>query len=219
MSRRAGERTELRLRLLSMRALGSIVRSRLSAEEGYTLPELLMATVLSLLLATAAFMMFTTAIRSQPGLTGRDHAIQQARFAMERMIREIRQGGALVGTPLAQSMSFRTFVAGSAVCVGGASDPYAHKPCVVTYSCASGTCTRREQNPYTGIQGSPVPMVTGLATSDVFEYWSDPTTECQPPPQVSNEAVSIRDEATLRNSDAESPSRVCVSFVFPKVSG
>jgi len=215
----AGERAELRLRLLSVRALASIVRSRLSGEEGFTLPELLMASVLSLVIAAAGFMMFTTAIRSQPGLSGRDHAIQQARFVMERMIREIRQGGALVGSPLAQSMSFRTFVAGSSVCVGGPNDSYLHKPCVVTYSCASGTCTRREQNPYTGAQGSPIPMVSGLATSDVFEYWSNPTTECQPPPQVSNEAVSIRDEATLRNSDLEAPSRICVSFVFPKVSG
>jgi prepilin-type N-terminal cleavage/methylation domain-containing protein len=202
-----------------MRALASIVRSRLAGEEGFTLPELLMATVLSLLIAAAGFMMFTTAIRSQAGLNGRDHAIQQARFAMERMIREVRQGGALVGTPTAQSLSFRTFVAGSPVCVGGQNDPDAHKPCIVTYSCASGICTRREQNPYTGAQGSSVPMVSGLATPNVFEYWSDPTTECQPPPQVSNEAVSIRDEATLRNSDPEALSRVCVSFVFPKASG
>jgi prepilin-type N-terminal cleavage/methylation domain-containing protein len=201
-----------------MRALASIVRGRLAGEGGFTLPELLMAMVLSLVITTAGFMMFTTAIRSQPGLNGRDHAIQQSRFAMERIIRELRQGGALVGTPTAASLSLRTFVAGSAVCVGGPSDPDVHKPCIVTYSCASGTCTRREQNPYTGAQGSPVQIVSGLATPNVFEYWSDPTTECQPPPQVSNEAVSFRDEATLRNSDPESLGRVCVSFVFPKVS-
>jgi prepilin-type N-terminal cleavage/methylation domain-containing protein len=200
-----------------MRELLATMRHRLGAQDGFTLPELLMAATLSLLIVAAGTMMFTTAIRSQSGLNGRDHAIQQGRTAMERMIREIRQGGAVVGTPTAQSLSFATFVAGSTICVGSQSDRYAHKPCVVTYSCASsGTCTRREQNPYTGAQGSAVQMVTGLATPNVFQYWSDPSTECQPPPDVSSEAVSVRDEATLRNSDPESLSRVCVSFVFPK---
>jgi hypothetical protein len=219
MPGRAGERAGLRLRLLSMRAFAAIVRRRLTGEEGFTWPELLMAMMLSLLIVSAAAMMFTTALRSESRLTGRDHAIQQSRFVMERMIREIRQGGDVVGTPTAQTLSFNTFVPNSTVCVGGQSDTDVHKPCVVTYSCAGGTCTRREQNPYTGVQGSAVQVVSGLATNNVFEYWSDPTTECQPPPDVANEAVSIRDEATLRNSDPESLSRVCVSFVFPKVSG
>jgi hypothetical protein len=179
-----------------------------------------MAMVFGLLITSAGFMMFTTAIRSQVGLNGRDHAIQQSRFAMERMIREIRQGGNVVGTPTPTSLTFNTFVPNSTVCVGGPSDTDVHKPCIVTYSCAGGTCTRREQNPYTGAQGPAVQVVSGLApTADVFEYWSDPSTECQPPPSVSNEAVSIRDEATLRNSDPESLSRVCVSFVFPKAPG
>jgi prepilin-type N-terminal cleavage/methylation domain-containing protein len=202
-----------------MRAFAAIVRGSLRGEEGFTLPEVLMAMVLGLLITSAGFAMFTTALRSESRLTGRDHAIQQSRFAMERMIREIRQGGGVVGTPSATSLTLSTFVAGSSVCVGGQSDQYLHKPCDVTYSCAGGTCTRSEQNPYTGVQGSPVQVVTGLATNDVFQYWADPSTECQPPPAVSNEAISIRDEATLRNSDQESLSRVCVSFVFPKVSG
>jgi prepilin-type N-terminal cleavage/methylation domain-containing protein len=205
--------------LLIMRALAATVRGRLRGEEGFSLPELLMALALGLIVTTAGFMMFTTALRSESRLTGRDHAIQDGRVALERMIREIRQGGAVVGTPTAQTLSFNTFVANSSVCVGGPSDQYVHKPCVVTYSCASGACTRQEQNPYTGVQGSAVQVVSGLATSDVFEYWADPSTECQPPPQVSNEAVSFRDEATLRNSDPESLSRVCVSFVYPKASG
>jgi type II secretory pathway component PulJ len=200
-----------------MRELLANMRRRLGAEEGFSLAELLMAATISLLIVSAGTMMFTTAVRSQTGLSSRDHAIQQGRTAMERMIREIRQGGAVEGSPTAQSLSFATFVAGSTICVGGQSDQYAHKPCVVTYSCASsGTCTRRERNPYTGTQGSAVQIVSGLATPNVFEYRSDPSTECQPPPDVSSEAVSVRDEATLRNSDPESLSRVCVSFVFPK---
>jgi hypothetical protein len=200
-----------------MRELLATMRHRLGAEEGFSLAELLMAATISLIIVSAGTMMFTTAVRSQTGLRSRDHAIQEGRTAMERMIREIRQGEAVVGTPTASTLSFSTFVANSTVCVGSQSDQYAHKPCVVTYRCASGgTCTRLEQNPYTGAQGSAVPIVTGLATPNVFEYWSDPSTECQPPPDVSSEAVSVRDEATLRNSDPESLSRVCVNFVFPK---
>jgi hypothetical protein len=202
-----------------MRKLLATTRRRLGAEDGFSVAELLMAATISLIIVGAGVMMFTTAVQSETGLSGRNHAIQQARFTMERMIREVRQGGDVVGTPTAQSISFNTYVAGSSVCVGGPNDPYLHKPCIVTYSCASGSCTRREKNPYTGAQGTAVRAVSGLASSHVFEYWSDPTTECQPPPDVSNEAVSFRDEATLRNSDPESLSRVCVSFVFPKGSG
>ena len=206
--------------MLIVRRLFARLGDRLRAEDGFSLAELLMAATISLMVVSAGVMMFTTAVRSQTGVNAREHAIQQDRFVMERMIREIRQGGDLLGTPTAQALSFNTFVAGSTVCVGGASDTDVHKPCVVTYACATnGTCTRREQNPYTGAQGSAIPVVRGLATPDVFEYRSDPSAECQPPPAVTNEAVSVRDEATLRNSDPEALTRVCVSFVFSKGSG
>jgi prepilin-type N-terminal cleavage/methylation domain-containing protein len=212
----AGERAELRVRLLTMRALARIAKRRLAAEQGFTLAELMVAMGLGLLVVSAGTIMFTTAIRGESGLAGRERALQDGRLAMDRMIREIRQGGSVIGTPTATSLTFATFVANSSVCTGSGSDQYVHKPCNVTYSCASGTCTRREQNPYTGTQGPAVTVVRGLATSNVFEYWSDPSTECQPPPTVAKEAVSIRDEATLRNSDPTSLGRVCVSFVFPK---
>lgn len=177
--------------------------------------EVLLAMMLGLMIVAVGAMMFTTVLRSQTALGARDQAIRQGRITMERLIREVRQGGTVVGTPSAQSLSFATLVAGSTTCVGGPSDQTVHKPCVVTYSCAGGTCTRREQNPYTGAQGSAVPVVSGLApAATVFDYRADPSAECAAPQTVSNEAVSIRDEATLRNSSPESPSRVCVNLVF-----
>ena len=87
---------------------------------------------------------------------------------------------------------------------------------------APGGNTRVDQNgdgfpdASTGAQGSPVQVVSGLASVDVFDYRTDPSAECAAPPAVSNEAISIRDEATLRNSGPTSPSRVCVSLVFRK---
>jgi prepilin-type N-terminal cleavage/methylation domain-containing protein len=219
MQGRPGQRAELRRRVLSMRALASIVRRRLAAQEGFTLPELLMAAALSLLIATAALMMFSTVLRSQPGLSARDQAIRDGRVVMERVIREIRQGESLdtgAGDSWSpQTLSFRTYVH-SATCGGSASSSSTAIVCRVTYACSSGTCTRREADPNTGAQGSAIRLVSGLASSSVFQYQSDPSTECQSPPGVSNEAVSLRDEATLRNSDSQSPSRVCVSLVFPK---
>jgi hypothetical protein len=178
--------------------------------------EVLLAMMLGLMIVGAGAMMFTTVVRSQAGLNGRDQSIRQGRLTMERLIREIRQGGTIAGTPTAQTLSFTTMVAGSTTCVGGPSDQNVHKPCVVTYSCAGDTCTRREQNPYTGAQGSAVPLVSGLASPNVFEYRTDPTAECAEPPTASNEAISIRDEATLRNSGPQAPSRLCVSLVFKK---
>jgi prepilin-type N-terminal cleavage/methylation domain-containing protein len=204
--------------VLNVRELAAVARRRLAAQEGFTLPELLMAATLSLLIAAAGMMVFTSALHSQTGLSARDQAIRDGRVVMERLIREIRQGQTLdagAGDSWSpQAFSYRTYVH-RATC-GGAAASSTAKICRVTYACSSGICTRREGDPNTGVQGSPVRLIAGLATSNVFEYWSDASTECQPPPGVSTEGISIRDEATLRNSDLQSPSRVCVSLVFPK---
>jgi hypothetical protein len=206
---------ELRRGVLRVRALAAIARRRLAGEGGFTMPEVLMSFAIGLLIVGWAAMMFTTALRSQPGLNARDDAITQGRVAMERLVRELRQGEALETSGgdswTSQALSFRTF-AHSVNCA----DPT--RACVrrVTYTCTAGACTRVEANPTTGVQGSPVRMVSGLASSAVFDYRSDPSTECSAPPDVPNEGVSIRDEATLRNSGPTSPSRVCVSLVFPR---
>jgi type II secretory pathway component PulJ len=201
--------------VLSVRALAAIVRRRLAEEDGFTMAEVLLAFSIGLLIVGWAAMMFTSALRSQPGLSARDDAIRQGRITMERLVRELRQGEALETSAgdswSSQVLSFRTFVH-SANCA----DPT--RACVrrVTYTCTAGTCTRVEADPNTGVQGSPVLMASDLASSAVFEYRSDPSTECADPPAVTNEGVSIRDEATLRNSGPTLPSRVCVSLVFPR---
>jgi prepilin-type N-terminal cleavage/methylation domain-containing protein len=192
------------------------VGRRFAAQDGFTMIEVLLAMMLGLMIVAVGAIMFTTVLRSQTGLSARDQAIRQGRITMERLTREVRQGEGLDTAAgdswSSQSLSFRTFVH-SASCA----DPT--RACVrrVTYTCTTaGTCNRVEADPNTGVQGSPVLVVSGLASSAVFDYRADPTTECSAPPAVSNEAVSIRDEATLRNSGPESPSRVCVSLVFPR---
>jgi len=199
-----------------MRAFWSVVRRRLAAEDGFTMTEVLLALMLGLMLVGAGAMMFTTAVRSQAGLHVRDQAIRQGRITMERLIREVRQGDSLNTAAgdswSSQSLSFKTFVHSSSC-----ADPT--KACVrrVTYTCTAGSCTRVEADANTGAQNPPVQVVTDLVPdADVFEYQADPSVECAPPEAAANETISIRDEATLRNSGPQSPSRVCVSLVFSK---
>ena len=197
-----------------MRELLAKVRTRLAAEAGFTLTELLMATVIGLLIVGTGTMIFTAAVRSQPGQSSRSEAIRDGRTMTERLVRELRQGQALDTSGgdswSAQSLSFRTFVHSSS-CGGGYSD--SAMVCRVTYTCTAGACTRVESNPSTGAQGPGSIQIKGLATSNVFSYQTDPTADC-PIPTVANEGVSISDGATLRNS-GDSAGRVCVALVFP----
>jgi len=98
-------------RLLIMRSVLHRVARRLAGEEGFTLTELLMATVLGLFVVGMATMIFTAAVRSQPGLTTRDDQIYQARVTAERLVREFRQGRAVYTSTASQlfsSLAFRT---------------------------------------------------------------------------------------------------------------
>ncbi len=190
-----------------------MARRRLAEEAGFTLTELLMATVIGLLVVGTGTMVFTAAVRSQPGQSARSEAIRDGRTMTERLVRELRQGQALDTSAgdswSGQSLSFRTFVHSSS-CGGGYADHA--MVCRVTYTCTAGACTRVESDPATGTQGSPSSQISGLASSDVFSYQTDPTADC-PIPTATNEAVSISDGATLRNS-GDSPGRVCVALVF-----
>ncbi len=88
-------------RLLIMRSVLHRVARRLAGEEGFTLTELLMATVLGLFVVGMATMIFTAAVRSQPGLTTRDDQIYQARVTAERLVREFRKPDGTSPTPAA----------------------------------------------------------------------------------------------------------------------
>jgi prepilin-type N-terminal cleavage/methylation domain-containing protein len=199
--------------VLTVRRLARIARRRLAAEDGFTLVELLMATVIGLLVVGTGTMVFTAAVQSQPGQSARSEAIRDGRTMTERLVRELRQGEGLDTAAgdswSSQSLSFRTFVH-SASCGGGYSNTA--RICRVTYTCTAGSCMRVESNPDTGTAGPASRQISGLASSNVFSYQTDPAADC-PIPTATNEAVSISDGATLRNS-GDSPGRVCVALVF-----
>jgi prepilin-type N-terminal cleavage/methylation domain-containing protein len=187
-----------------VRRLGGVGRDEL----GFTLPELLVATVLGLIVIGAATMAFTSAVRNQPALTSRANQIQQARTMMERITREIRQGSTVPTTPNASQLTLVTYVH-SASC-GGAAATTAIQ-CRVTYSCSappSGRCTRTERNPNGSGSAPPVTVVSGISSNSVFGYQPSVTA----PTYVSvtlafrsssgANAVTLTDGAAFRNPSA-----------------
>jgi Tfp pilus assembly protein PilW len=184
-----------------VQALLQRVVRRARRADGFTLPELLIATMLGLMVVGVAATVFTAAVRSQPGLTKRGDAISRARTTSERLIRELRQGSA-VYTATATQLAFLTYV-DSGTC-GGAHSSTAMQ-CRVTYTCASNSCTRVEAKPDGTSPGVALTVVSGLSSSNVFSY--SPTTGAPKyigatfifPGQNGDDAITVSDGAALRN--------------------
>jgi prepilin-type N-terminal cleavage/methylation domain-containing protein len=184
-----------------MRSLFRHAVRKLGDERGFTLTEVLMASVLGLFVVGIATTVFVTAVRTQPGLTTRGDAIRQARTGMERLVRELRQGnGTVYGQPAANQLSFLTYVPGSTC--GATSNGF----CRVTYSCAtSGTCTRTVAKADGTSPSAAANVVTGLKTSNVFSYLPTNTAPYYItatfvfPGQNGGEAITVSDGAALRN--------------------
>ena len=159
----------------------SALRRRLVAyerEAGLTLVELLVAAAMSVLIVGAASSMLISAVQSQPKLSQKAQSISTARYVLERMTREIRNG-ILVYEGSGSSVSFLTQVRRTAC--GAGVEEEADKPaikCKVTYTCSTTECTRTEAAPppEEGAAGTPVTLVHGLDNSSVFNFEPpDPT--------------------------------------------
>jgi prepilin-type N-terminal cleavage/methylation domain-containing protein len=185
-----------------MGGMRAALRALRSDGAGFTLPELLIATVLSLIVIGGAVMAFTASMSTQPRLSSQSAGIQQARTTMERMTRELRQGST-VPSASASQLSIVTYV-NSATC--GGSPAAAAIQCRVTYSCSSGTCTRTEAKPDGSAPGPVRQVVSGLSSNSVFTY--TPPTPTAPayvsvtlslPPQGANQGITLSDGVALRN--------------------
>lgn len=197
---RRSERLAARHRLLSaMPGLPAAVARLTRDERGFTLPELLVGTVLSMIVLGAGVMVFTAGIRSQPRVSTQAAAIQDARVAMERMVRELRQGSS-VPAASGSTVAVVTYVH-DATC--GTTTPQ----CRVTYTCTSGSCTRVVARPDGTLPGTPVTALSGISnSSSVFAY--APPTSTTPasvgvtlafPSEGGGNAITLTDAATLRN--------------------
>lgn len=146
-------------------------------EAGFTLVEMLVASMMSVVLLGAVGSLVISAMRDQPQISKRAQEISEARWVLERLTREIRQG-AVVDRASASSVSFKTYVRHSSC--GGTGTLGEGSPaikCEVTYTCTTTSCTRTEAAP--GVfTGTAVPIFSGINSSEVFCYV--PSTNANP---------------------------------------
>lgn len=146
-------------------------------EAGLTLVELLVAAAMSVVLVGAAGSMLISAVKSQPKLSEKSQAITTARYVLERMTREIRNG-LEVYEASGSKVAFKTQLRRT-TCGGEAlSSPTAPSiQCKVIYQCSTTTiteCTRTVAAPTPEATGATsTTIVSGLADENVFNYAPD----------------------------------------------
>lgn len=164
--------------------------------------ELLIATAMGLVVIGGAVSIFVSGVRSEPRTSSKVAAIQQGRTAMERIVRELRQGIEVPSASPSQ-LSVVTYV-DEATC--GGSPASTAIPCRVTYSCSAGACTRAVADPDGSSPGSPVQVVTGLSDTNVFTYTAPDYVGVRLAFEAREAAdpVTLSDGAFLRNPDSGS---------------
>ena len=183
--------------------LASAPRER---EAGLTLIELLVAASMSVILVGAAGSMLISAVRTQPKLSKKAQNITTARYVLERMTREIRNGVRIEAGATASSVSFVTRVRRTEC--GGGVEEEADQPaieCKVTYACTSTACTRTEVAPEAEAGGATSIVVSGLDSNEVFTYHPPDPTEATyigltlniPNPEGEGD-LTMKDGASLR---------------------
>src|SRR6266540_2760107 len=170
-------------------------------ERGMTLVEFMVSMVMAVIVAGAATYLLIIAVQTQPRISDRAYAIQQARVLEERLTRELRASYRVDPAPAspASAITFGTYL--RRVACGGAvpSDDRAGIPCQVSYSCNAGTCVRSERNP----DGTGTPdvqqLVTGLSSSSVFFLSPSPSAptyvrvQLEFPAQGGEDAITLSD--------------------------
>jgi Flp pilus assembly pilin Flp len=188
-------------------------------ESGMTLIEVLIAALMSVILVGASCAMLINAVSNQPALSGKAKAATTARYQLERIVRELRNG-VMVEVPSSAEVRLRARV--RRVSCGGAfqTDPLAEPvQCRVTYRCDSSSCTRIEETLAGSPVGTPTVALSGIGNPNVFCYVpsaeTDPT-QCgaakegaaptfvgvslQVPDPKGPGFMTISDGATLRTS-------------------
>ncbi len=140
------------------------LRARAGEEDGLTLVELLVAAAMGVVLMAAVTSMVIGAMRAQPEISERAQSITSARYVLERMTREIRNG-IRIDKATATSVSFLTYVRRTSC--GGSTPSTTSIKCEVTYTCTSTTCSRIEaaDGVYTGTAQT---IYKGLGSAEVF---------------------------------------------------
>ena len=157
-------------------------RLRLSDESGFSLPELMVASIIGLIVASAVGMLVTVAVQGQPRISERAGQLQQGRVMLERISRELRQGDEVTNAT-STGLRIHTYIDG-ADCDGTPGEPTA---CWVTYACTATSCTRTPDG------GGAEIVVEGINGSGVFCYsaW-DGAGSCPVPSATTPDYVALR---------------------------
>ncbi len=172
-------------------------------QRGFTLVELQIAAVLTMIALFVTLALMDFAVRSEPEIADRNAKIQGAEVALERMVRELRQGFEVVSAS-PSDISFLTY--SNRITCGGSQLGTA-RACRVTYSCAGGDCTRTASEE-DGTASGPVELiVSGLQSDAVFSY--DPnaagaravaaTMSFPADDSTGGDAITVTDGAAMRN--------------------
>jgi len=143
-------------------------------EDGFTLFELLVASMMGVVVMGAVASLVISAVKDQPKISKQAQNITTARWVLDRWTHEIRNG-VLVTTADPDEFSFQTYVR-RATC-GGSTSLASTSPaikCQVTYACTTTACTRKEAAPNSS-GGTAEPVFSGIDSSEVFEYTPTPT--------------------------------------------
>jgi prepilin-type N-terminal cleavage/methylation domain-containing protein len=187
------------------------VRRRLTGADGqagFTLIELLVASTMGVVVMGGVLILLLGSLQTQPQLDKKAANIQAARWVLERMTHELRNGiGVAPGKATASSLSFEAYVrqssCGAATMLPSGSPPI---KCEITYSCSGEACTRIEANPgvYTG---TATTILSGLSnTASVFTYSPSSTSPTfvgvtlKIPDPSGSGSLTASDGASLRNA-------------------
>lgn len=138
-------------------------------EGGFTLIELLVASAMGVVVMGAVASLMISTIREQPKISKESQNVSSARWMLERITHELRNGIA-VKEGTASKISFEGYVRHSS-CGGStvlASSSTAIK-CRITYECSTTACTRKETSPAT-TTGVATQVFSGLASNQIFTY-------------------------------------------------
>lgn len=152
-----------------MKAPRSWRRVRLGGEGGFTLIEMLVSMTMGVVVLGAVGSLVVSAMKNQPKISERAQDITTARWVLERLTREIRNG-IRVDNATSSSVSFETYVRHT-TCGGTTflASTAAPTKCEVTYTCTTTACSRTEAAPkiYTG---KATRIFEGIDSSSVFAY-------------------------------------------------
>ena len=182
------------------------IRRPTDGEAGITLIEMLVAMTMGVVVMGGVVILLIGALRAQPRLDQKSAGIQTARWALERMTREIRNG-IVVDKATPSSVSFQTYVRHT-TCGGTTTSASTAAPirCEVTYTCSAKACSQLETAPgvYTGTAKT---IVTGLGNgSSVFTYSPSVTkatyvgVTLEIPGPSGSVGITVSDGASLRNA-------------------